>query len=65
MKKPNEEADHDCAEFLIIHMACGSRMKWYWEGKLCGFRRIKSNYSQTEYGKNAPVVGDQGDGENL
>jgi hypothetical protein len=34
-------------------------------GKIMGrFRRIKSNYSQTEYGKNTLVVGDRGDGEN-
>jgi hypothetical protein len=30
---------------------------------MCGFRRIQSNYGQTEYGKNA-LVGDRGDGEN-
>jgi hypothetical protein len=36
-----------------------------WRGKIVrGFRRIQSNYSQTEYGKNALVVGDSCDGEN-
>jgi hypothetical protein len=64
MKKLNEEADNDCIDSLIIHMACGSRIKWYWEGRLCGFRKIQSIYSQTEYGKNTLVVGDQDDGEN-
>jgi hypothetical protein len=36
-----------------------------WRGKIVHeFRKIQSNYSQTEYGKNALVVGDRGDGEN-
>jgi hypothetical protein len=36
-----------------------------WRGKIArGFRRIQSNYGQTEYGKNGLVVGDRGDGEN-
>jgi hypothetical protein len=29
-----------------------------------GLRGFQSNYGQTEYGKNALVVGDRGDGEN-
>jgi hypothetical protein len=36
-----------------------------WRGKIvCGFRRIQSNYGQTEDGKNDRVVGDGDDGEN-
>jgi hypothetical protein len=36
-----------------------------WRGKIaCGFRRIQSNYGQTEDGKNTLVVGDGDEGEN-
>jgi len=36
-----------------------------WRGKIvCRFRRMQSDYSQTEYGKNTLMVGDGGDGEN-
>jgi hypothetical protein len=65
MKKANEKADNDCVDSLVIYMRMRFSNKMVSRGKIMWIQEdTERDYSQIEYGKNALVVGDGGNGEN-